>query len=430
MASNPMQRKSRNSFLLGVIVTLLIAGVVIAMLLLMLKQKTEELNAKEALITEVYSLNMDVKAGQVLTEDMFEKKPTQSDLVPSNATAQASTIRGWFLQTKEGESVSRDSYGLYLTEKIGDTRVEVFKNADNEMKDYNGNKISVDEYYVEVVETEENRIVKIEETKNIKQDKNGKYFIDTEKTRLYNEEFSTDGFYIYKKDTGNTNDLTVREKEYIAIKDVPVIARIDMKENTVMTPEFVVQSDETITDDTRQEEYNMITLPVDLMTEDYIDIRLKTPNGQNFIVVSKVQVDVPMAADGTYLPNTIRVKLREDEILLMSSAIVEAYGLLGSELYVTKYVDPAMQVAATPTYIPNAAVTAQINANPNIVQIAKEELAKIGTNAAIEARNKYLQQAIDGSEDYMENIPDAVEESMGISITTRQQYLESLNQEQ
>ena len=39
MASNPMQRKSRNSFLLGIIVTLLITGVVIAFLLLQLKQK-------------------------------------------------------------------------------------------------------------------------------------------------------------------------------------------------------------------------------------------------------------------------------------------------------------------------------------------------------------------------------------------------------
>ena len=41
MASNPMQRKSRNSFLLGMIITLLITGVIIAMLLFMLKQKND-----------------------------------------------------------------------------------------------------------------------------------------------------------------------------------------------------------------------------------------------------------------------------------------------------------------------------------------------------------------------------------------------------
>ena len=37
MATNPMQRKARNSFLLGIIVTLIITGVVIALLMLQLK---------------------------------------------------------------------------------------------------------------------------------------------------------------------------------------------------------------------------------------------------------------------------------------------------------------------------------------------------------------------------------------------------------
>ena len=46
MASNPMQRKARNSFLLGVIITLLIAGVIVALLFVQLKQKTEQLKAE------------------------------------------------------------------------------------------------------------------------------------------------------------------------------------------------------------------------------------------------------------------------------------------------------------------------------------------------------------------------------------------------
>ena len=61
MASNPMQRKSRNSFLLGVIITLLIAGVIIALLFLQLKQKTEELNAEINAKVKVYTLTQDVK---------------------------------------------------------------------------------------------------------------------------------------------------------------------------------------------------------------------------------------------------------------------------------------------------------------------------------------------------------------------------------
>jgi len=162
-----------------------------------------------------------------------------------------------------------------------------------------------------------------------------------------------------------------------------------------------------------------------LMTNDYVDIRLMTPGGQNFIVVSKTQVDVPMSEDGTYIPDTIRANLREDEILAMSSAIVEAYGL-GGKLYVTKYDDPAMQQPSMPTYTPNAAVTAQIIDNPNIVEVARKELATRYSDAAKNARNQYLQQMINATENYIENVNEKLVENVGMSITARQQYLESL----
>lgn len=77
-----MQRKSRNSFLLGVILTLLIAGVIIALLFLQLKQKTEELNAELSAKVKVYTLTQDVKSGQVLNEDMFSLKSIHKDSIP------------------------------------------------------------------------------------------------------------------------------------------------------------------------------------------------------------------------------------------------------------------------------------------------------------------------------------------------------------
>ena len=57
MASNPMQRKARNSFLLGVIITLLIAGVIVALLFVQLKQKTEQLKAEADSKRNVYVLS-------------------------------------------------------------------------------------------------------------------------------------------------------------------------------------------------------------------------------------------------------------------------------------------------------------------------------------------------------------------------------------
>lgn len=420
MVSNPMQRKSRISFLLGVIVTLIISGIVIAMLLLMLKQKSEELDAERGSKVNIYTLTQDVKAGQILTQDMFQLKQVNSETVPSNATATLDVIQSWFLQTKEGESLGTDKYGLYLGKS--DTILEVIENTGEAFDDSKGNKVANGEYYVHA-----NGILeKVKSLDSVTKDEYGMYVVDTQgndtTTRVYQEGL-TGEFYIYKIDAATK----IRKKEYIEIKNVPVLAKVAMNMNTVVTPQLVVQSDAVITDDVRQEEYNMIALPVDLMTNDYVDIRLMTPSGQNFIVVSKVQVDIPLNADGTYVPDTIRVNLREDEILAMSSAIVEAYGLDGAKIYVTKYVDPANQDGAKPTYTPNSSVTSQIQSNPNIVEIAKAELATRYSEAAKTARNQYLQQVINGTENYQDNVKDGMKEDIGSSISNRQQYLESLN---
>ena len=433
MASNPMQRKSRNAFLLGMIITLLITGVIIVLLFLQLKQKNDELNAELNAKIKVYTLTQNVKSGQVLTKNMFKLQKIHKDSVPSNATSVEKVIDSWFLQTKEGEMISTDKYGLYLDRtsgnKVADGIIEVMQYEGDNIKDANGKELKSGDLFTFV----DDKIEKLDSDTKTIQDEFGVFIVAEEgkddKTRIY-QESETEEFYVYRLDnsTMSTADNRTRIKEYIGIKNVPVLAKISMNKNTVMTPNLVVQSDEVITDDVRKQEYNMVILPVDLMTDDYIDIRLMTPSGQDFIVVSKAKVDVPMNEDGTYIADTIRVNLREDEILSMSSAIVEAYGLLGSKLYATKYVEAGLQEPSSPTYTPNSAVTAQIQSNPNIVEQAKQELATRYSNAAKTMRNDYLQSLINMSEDYNANVQDGVEQDITKTQVTRQQYLESLEE--
>ena len=412
MASNPMRRKSRNSFLLGVILTLLIAGVIIALLFLQLKQKTEELNAELSAKVKVYTLTQDVKSGQVLTEDMFSLKSIHKDSIPSNATATPSVISTWFLQTKDGTMVKTDKQGLYLDKP--DSILEVMEENGDKYKFPNSEKTAV---------SSRDEII---------QDEAGAYIVDTsnstdEITRVYQED-STNQYYIYKLDTSSmsTGSNKTRTKEYLELQNVPVLAKVTMNANTVITPNLIVQSDEVVSDDTREQEYNMVVLPVDLMTDDYVDIRLMTPSGQDFIVVSKAKVTIPVNADGSYVTDTMKVSLREDEILSMSSAIVEAYGLLGAKLYATKYVEPGMQEPSAPTYTPNAAVTSQIDNNPNIVEKAKEELRARYSESAKKTRNDYLQSAINGADDYSSNVQSGADDDITKQNTARQKYLESL----
>lgn len=408
MAVNPMQRKSRNSFLLGMIITLLITGIIIVLLFLQLKKKNDELQAEIGAKKSVYVINQDVKSGQILTEDMFSMKQINVEEIPANATSLGEVIDSWFLQTQDSKVLYRDSIGLYIDEP--DSIIELYSENGQYFNQDTDEPISL--RGTPIVDENEG------ETRYFVVDNNSVDSI----TRVY-EDLGTGNCYIYNID--DQNNLT---KEYITLNSVPLLAKIDLKANTVITRDYVVQSDAVVTNDVRREEYNMIVLPMDLETNDYIDIRLMLPNGQNFIVISKTQVEIPLQGDGvTYVPDTIWVNLREDEILSLSSAIVEAYGIDGAYLYANKYVEPGMQDAASPDYTPNEAVTRQIENNPNIVAIASAELAARYSDAAKNLRNQYTQPQIDEEEAYDSNVQTGMEESVSNSEASRQEYLQSLN---
>lgn len=85
MATNPMQRKSRNSFLLGMLIMLIITGVIIAFLLLQLMNLKKKQQKEIASSKTVYILNKDVKSGETIDFSALTTKVASGDIVPSNA---------------------------------------------------------------------------------------------------------------------------------------------------------------------------------------------------------------------------------------------------------------------------------------------------------------------------------------------------------
>lgn len=348
MASNPMQRQKRVSFLLGVIVTLLISSIIICGLGYMLYTKIKKENDEKALMVQVYTLANDVSSGQVITEDMFDLTTVNKTTVPSNAVSDAKTLASYSLQTEEGEEVYSDSEGMYIQ---------------------NGNK----------------------------------------KTRL-----SLDSNGNYKNSDGNVVRLT----------NVPLIAKVNMKAKTVITRELVAQSDEVNTDDVRIQEYNMITLPSMLEDGDFVDIRLRLPNGVDYIVVSKKEVTIPDVA-GIPSTDTINVNMSEDEILTMSNAMVEAYIMKGSEMYATRYTDPGNQAKSTPTYPVSRETIDLINSNPNIVETAKQAL---WARYNVDQRNGTVNSQLNNNtEQGKESVETEIKSKIQKQKEMRQKYLESLN---
>ena len=359
MATNPMQRKARNSFLLGMLVMLLIAAVVIGFLIMQLINYSKKEQEERAASVQVYVLSQDVSSGQVITNDMYTTLTVNRNLVPSNATSNLDIITNYSLEDKEGNSVT--------TRYDENNNATLYINIDN--RDY-----------------------------------------------VLQQEEETDNYYIER----NNN------KEYIELNEVPLVAKVSMKKNTVITTDMITKSDTAITDDLRTQEYNVFVLPMDLTTGDYVDFRLMLPSGQDFIVVSKKEVEIPQI-DGVDSEDTIKVDLREDEILSLSSAIVDAYRVDGAKLYVTKYAEAGMQQAATPTYVVTAETAALISSNPNIVEKAMTDLRnRYNAINSSNIRNNYINTQIINSENADENLRTNMEESITNSKTTRKEYLDSL----
>ena len=220
------------------------------------------------------------------------------------------------------------------------------------------------------------------------------------------------------------NENYKKNDEIIQLSEVPLIAKVNMKANTVLTRELVAQSDEVNTDDVRIQEFNMVTLPSTLETGDFVDIRLRMPNGTDYIVVSKKEVTIPDVA-GVPSTDTIQVNMSEDEILTMSNAIVEAYIMKGSELYATKYTDPGNQAKSATTYPVSKETMEIINNDSNIVETAKKALwSRYNTDQRNGNVNNNLNKY---SEESADNVETGIEEQIQKQKELRENYLESLN---
>lgn len=293
MATNPMQRKTRNSVLLGIFIGLLIGAVIIVILFLQLKQLKDEKLANEQATKTAYVLKSDVKSGTKISMDMLQKQSVLQSVIPTD-------------------------------------------------------------------------------------------------------------FIVIDDITDNT------------------IAKIDLTKGTVLSKSTITESNEKQTNDLREQQYNMVILPQNLNIDNYIDIRLRLPNGQDYIVVSKKRIKKATA-------DTIWVNMYEEETLAMSNAIVEAYIVTGSVLYATTYVEPGNQANATPTYRPSNEVIALINADANITNEARSKLGSVYAGAIGERRQEIQNKVNEYSEQAKDNIESQTQQEITNAKEARQEYFDSLN---
>lgn len=208
--------------------------------------------------------------------------------------------------------------------------------------------------------------------------------------------------------------------------DTEAVAKIDLATGTILTNSMLNINAETITADLREQEYSMITLPTQLSVGDFIDIRLQMPNGGDYIVISKKQVLECNASN-------VSLNMYEEEINLMSNAIIEYYIMPGSKLYATIYNEPGIQTAAVGTYVPNESVSNLISNNPNIKEYINSEryseslknIRNQNINSAL--KPYYIDPEGDGKTEALDNIEKNIQEEIQTIRESREAYFGALN---
>jgi len=196
-------------------------------------------------------------------------------------------------------------------------------------------------------------------------------------------------------------------------------SKIDLGGEAVLTYGMLYE-EETTPDSLRYVEYNMITMPTTLDIGSYIDIRLRLDNGQDLIVISKKEIV-------NVFGQTVGLNLTEDEILILNSAIVEAYIMTASELYMTTYVEPGMQTAAVYTYMPTNEVITLINMDENIVSEARTSLASLYAKQGVTDVRGQLNNSLNKYNDTRDfNIQAGIQEQIEAARNAREQYLSGL----
>ena len=264
MAINPIERRTRNSLITGLLIGGVIAIIVGGISFMQITKLSGEIKKEKSKVKQVYVAARDIKANnEIKPEDLtlegvVTSIPTDKIVTPESLAATAGKNVASLLEKKDDKLVAKAGKNNFAS--------TITPGGDN----------------------------------------NSSSSLNSNSSSSSNS-------------NSNSNDSK---------SEKTIVATIDIPKGTVITEKMLALKSEAVTDTNsinstyRLVEYSMIMLPTELQKGDTIDVRISYPNGQDFIVVAKKVVE---KADSS----SIWLKVKEDEILKMSSAIIDkVYELL------------------------------------------------------------------------------------------------------
>lgn len=357
MAINPIERRTRNSLITGLLIGGVIAIIVGGISFMQITKLSGEIKKEKSKVKQVYVAARDIKANnEIKPEDLtlegvVTSIPTDKIVTPESLAATAGKNVASLLEKKDDKLVAKAGKNNFAS--------TITPGGDNN---------------------------------------------------------SSSSLNTNSSSNSNSNSSDSKSEKII-------VATIDIPKGTVITEKMLALKSEAVTDTNsinstyRLVEYSMIMLPTELQKGDTIDVRISYPNGQDFIVVAKKVVE---KSDSS----SIWLKLKEDEILKMNSAIIESYSVEGAKMYAVNYTQPGVQAAANANYPVSDKVYELLVQDPNIATAIQQQYRSAINNHTLIRRpiNEILQST--QQEELRSRISSAVQREIKDRAEKRQSFIE------
>ena len=357
MAINPIERRTRNSLITGLLIGGVIAIIVGGISFMQITKLSGEIKKEKSKVKQVYVAARDIKANnEIKPEDLtlegvVTSIPTDKIVTPESLNATAGKNVASLLEKKDDKLVAKAGKNNFAS--------TITPGGDNN---------------------------------------------------------SSSSLNTNSSSNSNSNSSDSKSEKII-------VATIDIPKGTVITEKMLALKSEAVTDTNsinstyRLVEYSMIMLPTELQKGDTIDVRISYPNGQDFIVVAKKVVE---KSDSS----SIWLKLKEDEILKMNSAIIESYSVEGAKMYAVNYTQPGVQAAANANYPVSDKVYQLLTYDPNIVEAIQQQYKNAVNNYLVVRKpiNEILQAS--QTEELRSRISSAVQKEIKDRAEKRQTFIE------
>ena len=140
--------------------------------------------------------------------------------------------------------------------------------------------------------------------------------------------------------------------------------KINVSKGTVLCEDMLTEKDK-YGDDVRLQVYSDISLNNQILEGSIVDIRISFPNGEDYVVAEHKRI-ISRVGDSVF------IQVNEEEILKISSALVDKGKYDGTKIYAILYIEDYQEPAGS-DYPVNSAVIELGNWDPNLIERVFDE---------------------------------------------------------